>query len=82
MLIATCGPVPVQPGLCFQQISPAPNGKTHIFDSYVTWQSYAQAGFHAGRRLCDPEAVGEYQRPASRPRRPTCGAELPTPSIN
>jgi hypothetical protein len=36
--VATCGPVPVQPGLCFQQISPAPNGKTHIFDSYATWQ--------------------------------------------
>ena len=37
--VATCGPVPVQPGLCFQQISPAPDGKLHIFDSYVTWQT-------------------------------------------
>ena len=34
-----CGPIPVQPGLCFIAISPAPNGKTHIFDSYVTWQA-------------------------------------------
>ena len=37
--ISNCGPVPVQPGLCFQQISPAPNGKLNIVDSYVTWQS-------------------------------------------
>jgi len=28
---------PVQPGLCLTPITPAPNGKTHIFDSYVTW---------------------------------------------
>jgi len=34
-----CGPVPVQPGLCFTAISPAPNGRTHIFDSYATWQA-------------------------------------------
>ena len=39
MQVATCGPVPVQPGLCFEKISPAPNGKLHIFDSYVNWQS-------------------------------------------
>ena len=39
LAVATCGPVPVQPGLCFQQISPAPNGKTNIFDSYVAWQT-------------------------------------------
>ena len=37
--ISTCGPVPVQPGLCFVKISPAPDGKLHIFDSYVTWQT-------------------------------------------
>src|SRR5580765_3560179 len=29
-----CGPIPVQPGLCFTGITPAPNGRTHIFDSY------------------------------------------------
>src|SRR5271167_1657945 len=39
MPVPTCGPVPVQPGLCFQKISPAPDGKLHIFDSYVSWQS-------------------------------------------
>ena len=34
-----CGPIPVQPGLCFVGISPAPDGRTHIFDSYATWQA-------------------------------------------
>jgi len=43
--IPSCGPVPVQPGLCFQQISPAPNGKTHIFDSYASWQATPKLSF-------------------------------------
>ncbi len=30
--------VPVQPGLCVSPIIPAPNGKLHIFDNYLTWQ--------------------------------------------
>ena len=34
-----CGPIPVQPGLCFVAINPAPNGRTNIFDSYATWQA-------------------------------------------
>lgn len=34
-----CGVVPVQPGLCFTAIRPAPDGRTHIFDSYVTWKA-------------------------------------------
>jgi hypothetical protein len=42
---ASCGPVPVQPGLCFEQVSPAPNGKTNIFDSYVAWQATPKLGF-------------------------------------
>ena len=36
---AVCGPVPVQPGLCFDKVSPAPDGKLHIFDTYATWQT-------------------------------------------
>jgi Putative beta-barrel porin-2, OmpL-like. bbp2 len=36
---ATNCTAPVQPGLCLQQINPAPDGKTHIFDSYVTWNA-------------------------------------------
>lgn len=35
---ATNCTVPVQPGLCFTPITPAPNGKIHIFDTYATWQ--------------------------------------------
>ena len=34
-----CGPIPVQPGLCFVAIRPAPNGRTNIFDSYAIWQT-------------------------------------------
>jgi Putative beta-barrel porin-2, OmpL-like. bbp2 len=34
-----CGPIPVQPGLCFTAITPAPNGHTDIFDTYATWQA-------------------------------------------
>jgi len=30
---------PVQPGLCVTPIIPAPNGKLHIVDNYVTWQA-------------------------------------------
>ena len=36
---ATNCTVPIQPGLCLQEINPAPNGKEHIFDSYVTWNA-------------------------------------------
>lgn len=35
---ATNCTVPVQPGLCVTPITPAPNGKLHIFDNYATWQ--------------------------------------------
>ncbi len=31
--------VPLQPGLCLKPINPAPDGKAHIFDSYVTWNA-------------------------------------------
>lgn len=36
---ATNCTVAVQPGLCLQPIDPAPDGKAHIFDSYVTWNA-------------------------------------------
>ncbi|MBB5317668.1 outer membrane beta-barrel protein [Tunturibacter empetritectus] len=36
---ATNCTAPVQPGLCLQAITPAPDGKQHIFDSYVTWNA-------------------------------------------
>ena len=31
--------VPVQPGLCFAPLTPAPNGKLNIFDTYATWNA-------------------------------------------
>jgi hypothetical protein len=37
--------VPVQPGLCLAPISPAPNGKLHIFDSYATWNATPKLTF-------------------------------------
>jgi len=36
---ATNCTVPVQPGLCLAPLTPAPNGKIHIFDSYAAWQA-------------------------------------------
>jgi hypothetical protein len=37
--VTTRGPIPVQPGLTFTAIRPAPDGRLHIFDSYVSWQT-------------------------------------------
>jgi hypothetical protein len=33
------GPIPVQQGLNFVPIRPAPDGRLHILDSYVSWQT-------------------------------------------
>jgi hypothetical protein len=67
--VPTCGPVPVQPGLCFRQISPAPNGKTNIFDSYVSWQatpklSFLLEGDYVIQRLWPHTAPGQSSAPA------------------
>jgi hypothetical protein len=43
--VSSSGPIPVQPGLTFQAITPAPNGKLHIFDSYVNWQAKPKLTF-------------------------------------
>lgn len=64
-----CGPIPVQPGLCFTQISPAPNGKTNIFDSYISWQAspkllFAVEGDYFISRLWANAAAGESSAPA------------------
>ena len=45
VLVAPTSPIPVQPGLSFAAINPAPNGLTHIFDSYVTWQATPKLAF-------------------------------------
>lgn len=64
----SCGPIPVQPGLCFTAISPAPNGKTHIFDTYVNWQAtpkltLALEGDYFIQRLWKNAAPGESSAP-------------------
>jgi hypothetical protein len=66
---SSCGPIPVQPGLCFVGISPAPNGRTHIFDSYVTWQAtpkltFALEGDYVIQRLWQNAAPGESSTPS------------------
>jgi hypothetical protein len=44
---ATNCTVPLQPGLCVKEINPAPDGKAHIFDSYVTWNATPKLTFSA-----------------------------------
>jgi hypothetical protein len=66
---ANCGPIPVQPGLCFSAIRPAPNGRTHIFDSYVTWKAtpkltMAIEGDYFIQRLWRTAAPGESSAPS------------------
>ena len=67
--VAACGPIPVQPGLCFAEITPAPNGRTHIFDSYVSWQTtpkllFALEGDYFIQRLWANAAPGQSSAPA------------------
>lgn len=64
-----CGPVPIQPGLCFAPIRPAPDGRTHIFDSYVTWQAtprltLALEGDYFIERMWRNAAPGESSAPS------------------
>lgn len=65
----SCGPVPVQPGLCFVAIRPAPDGRTHIFDSYVSWQATSKLtlqleGDYVIQRLWRNAAPGESSAPS------------------
>ena len=67
--VSTCGPVPVQQGLCFAKITPAPNGHTHIFDSYVSWQATSKLTLAAEadyfiQRLWANAAPGRSSAPA------------------
>ena len=64
-----CGPVPVQPGLCFTAIRPAPDGRTHILDGYATWQATPKLtlqveGDYVIQRLWRNQAPGESSAPA------------------
>ena len=67
--VSACGPIPVQPGLCFTEITPAPDGRTHIFDSYVSWQAtpklaLALEGDYFIQRLWANAAPGRSSAPA------------------
>jgi hypothetical protein len=62
-------PIPVQPGLSFAPIIPAPDGRLHIFDSYVSWQTtpkltLAIEGDYAIERLWRDSAPGESSAPS------------------
>jgi hypothetical protein len=62
-------PIPVQPGLNFSPITPAPDGRLHIFDSYVTWQktpklTLALEGDYAIERLWEFAAPGHSAKPS------------------
>jgi hypothetical protein len=64
-----CGPIPVQPGLCFVAIRPAPNGRTHIFDSYASWKAtpkltFALEGDYFIQRLWQNSASGQSSAPS------------------
>jgi len=64
-----CGPVPIQPGLCFAPIRPAPDGRTHIFDSYATWTAspkltLALEGDYFIQRVWRNAAPGESAAPS------------------
>ena len=66
---APTNPIPVQPGLTFTAITPAPNGLLHIFDSYVSWQAtpkwtFALEGDYVIQRLWRNQAPGESSAPS------------------
>lgn len=61
--------VPVQPGLCEAPITSAPDGKTHIFDSYATWNAtpkltFAGEGDYFIQRKWASAAPGESSAPS------------------
>jgi Putative beta-barrel porin-2, OmpL-like. bbp2 len=67
--VAPFGPIPVQPGLSFVAIRPAPDGRLHIFDSYISWQatrrwSLALEGDYAIQRLWRNEGPGRSSAPS------------------
>jgi hypothetical protein len=64
-----CGPTPVQPGLCLAPVTPAPDGRQHIFDSYATWNAtpkltFALEGDYVISREWANAAPGESSAPS------------------
>jgi Putative beta-barrel porin-2, OmpL-like. bbp2 len=69
VVVAPTSPIPVQPGLSFEAIRPAPDGRLHIFDSYVSWQatpklSVAIEGDYVIQRLWRNEGPGQSSAPS------------------
>ena len=67
--VNTPGVIPVQPGLNFVAIRPAPDGRTHIFDTYVTWEAsskwtLALEGDYFIQRLWQNAGPGRSSAPA------------------
>jgi hypothetical protein len=68
-VVEPTSPIPVQPGLSFEAIRPAPDGRLHIFDSYVSWQAtpkltLALEGDYVIQRLWRNQGVGESSAPS------------------
>jgi hypothetical protein len=66
--VTATSPIPVQPGLSFAPIIPAPNGRLNILDSYVSWQTtpkltVALEGDYVIERLWRNSAPGESSAP-------------------
>jgi hypothetical protein len=80
---ATNCTVPVQPGLCQAPINPAPDGKTHIFDSYATWQARPKLTFSAeGDYFIEREWVNTAPGESSAPSHVDGGAAYAQYQIN
>jgi hypothetical protein len=67
--VAPNSPIPVQPGLSFIPIKPAPDGRLHIFDSYLNWQmtpklTLALEGDYVIQRLWEFAAPGHSAQPS------------------
>ena len=69
IVVPPTGPIPVQPGLSFEPIRPAPDGRTHIFDTYATWRVTPKLTFEAEgdyliQRLWRNQAPGQSSAPS------------------
>jgi hypothetical protein len=69
--IATPGvpSLPTQPGLSVTPVNPAPDGRLHIYDTYLSWQASAKTlfGFEADyvvSRLWEHDAPGQSAAPS------------------
>ncbi len=69
VVVPPTSPIPVQPGLSFEPIIPAPNGHLNIFDTYGTWQinpklSASLEGDYVIERLWQKQAPGRSDAPS------------------